>query len=106
MSCTQHPLPGKRFLNETTYSVSEGLDTVKVIIPAGKTFNRLPEKYSEILLQSVSDTLFNSLPDDSLKSSLKSILKKEIDKTTLYGLFAVSSSVGSVEMVFTANHGL
>lgn len=106
VSCTQHPLPGKRFLNETTYSVSEGLDTVKVIIPAGKTFNRLPDKYSEILLQSVSDTLFNSLPDDSLKSSLKSILKKEIDKTTLYGLFSVSSSMESVEMVFTANHGL
>ena len=81
-------------------------DTVKIIIPAGKTCNRLPEKFSLILLQSVSDTLLNSLPDDSLKSSLKSILKKEIDKTTLYGLSSVSSSMESVEMVFTANYGL
>ena len=70
--------------SEISFYSNVGFDTLSVYIPSGHTFRKIPEKYSDGLLESMSNSLFSQGVDDSLKNILFKLMKNRVDANKVY----------------------
>ena len=91
-------------LSEISISSNVGFDTLSVYIPSGHMFTKIPEKYSNGLLESISNSLFLQGVDDSLKNILFKLMKNRVDGNKIYILNNAFHSDRFTKLNFVANN--
>jgi len=90
--------------SEISFYSNVGFDTLSVYIPSGHTFRKIPEKYSDGLLKSISNSLFSQGVDDSLKNILFKLMKNRVDANKVYILNNAFHSNHFTKLNFVANN--
>ena len=89
--------------SEISFSSNIGFDTLNAHIPSGHSFTKIPEKYSDGLFASISDSLFSRGVDDSLKNILIKLMKNRAEGDKVYVLNNAFHSDRFTKLKFTAN---
>lgn len=103
MSCSHISTISNSDSSEISFSSNFGFDTISVHIPPGYSFKKIPEKYSDGLFASISDSLFSHGVDDSLKIILLKLMRNRVDGDKIYILNNAFHSNHFTKLKFTAN---
>ena len=103
VSCSHISTIGNSYPSEISFSPNVGFDTLSVHIPTGHSFTKIPQKYSDGLFESISDSLFSHGVDDSLRKILIKLMKNRAEGDKIYVLNNAFHSDRFTKLRFTVN---